>query len=57
MPFATTWNVPPDGPPPKMILFLANESAEKAKVNMSDIQIPNRILSDLFLILDTSLYI
>jgi hypothetical protein len=56
MPFATTWNVPPEGPPPKMILFLANESAEKARVNMSDIQIRNRILSDLFLILDTSLY-
>jgi hypothetical protein len=47
---ATTWNVPPAGPPPKTILFLANDSAEKAKVIVKTAQTPITTVKNLFLI-------
>jgi hypothetical protein len=49
MPLATTWNVPPAGPPPKTILCLAKEDAEKAKVIIENAQIPIITVKNLFL--------
>jgi hypothetical protein len=49
MPLATTWKVPPAGPPPKITLFLANDSAEKAKVIVKTAQIPIITIENLFL--------
>jgi hypothetical protein len=46
MPLATTWNVPPAGPPPNITLSLANALPENAKVNT---QIPIRMAKILFL--------
>jgi hypothetical protein len=40
--------VPPAGPPPKTILFLAKEDAEKAKVIIENAQIPIIAVKSLF---------
>jgi hypothetical protein len=46
MPLATTWNVPPAGPPPNIILSLANALPENAKVIT---KITTRMVKNLFL--------
>jgi hypothetical protein len=50
MPFATTWKVPPAGPPPKITLVLrANESVEKTRAIVKNAQILIITIENLFL--------